>query len=65
MDSRRIRRQDGACNLSILRCLVLNLLWRHPGRGRLKMKRYRGSLEHRFLLEILVASLLITLSLMI
>lgn len=56
-DSSRIRSQHGARNLSILRRLALNLLRQHPGRGSLKMKRYRAGLDDQFLLEILAASL--------
>ncbi len=56
-DSSRIRSQHGAHNLSILRRLTLNLLRRHPGKGSLKMKRYRAALDNNFLLEILAASL--------
>jgi predicted transposase YbfD/YdcC len=61
-DSSRIRSQHGPRNLSILRRLALNLLRQHPGRGSLKMKRYRASLDEQFLLEILGASLSPSLS---
>lgn len=56
-DSSRIRSEHGAHNLRILRRLALNLLRRHPGKGSLKIKRYRAGLDNHFLLEILAASL--------
>lgn len=56
-DASRIRTRNGARNLSILRRLALNLLRQHPGKGSLKMKRYRAAMDNDFLLEILAASL--------
>lgn len=56
-DASRIRTQNAAQNLSILRRLALNLLRQHSGKGSLKMKRYRAGLDNDFLLEILSASL--------
>ena len=56
-DASRIRTRNGARNLSILRRLALNLLRQHPGKGSLKMKRYRAGLDNDFLVEVLTASL--------
>ncbi|HIK12065.1 MAG TPA: ISAs1 family transposase [Oscillatoriaceae cyanobacterium M33_DOE_052] len=56
-DASRIRTQNAARNLSILRRLALNLVRQHPGKGSLKMKRYRASLDNDFLMEILAYSL--------
>jgi predicted transposase YbfD/YdcC len=56
-DASRIRTQNAARNLSILRRLALNLLRQHSGKGSLKMKRYRAGLDNGFLQEILCASL--------
>lgn len=61
-DASRIRTQNAAHNLSILRRLALNLLRQHSGKGSLKMKRYRAGLDNDFLLEILSASLPQTLT---
>lgn len=48
------RRSDNAAhNFSLLRRLALNLLRQHPGKGSLKMKRYRAGLDNSFLVEIL------------
>ncbi|QIZ72457.1 ISAs1 family transposase [Oxynema aestuarii AP17] len=57
LSSLAVDSEQGARNLSILRRLALNLLRRHPGKGSLKMKRYRAGLDPNFLLEILAASL--------
>jgi predicted transposase YbfD/YdcC len=56
-DASRIRTQNAARNLSILSRLSLNLLRQHPGKGSLKMKRYRAGLDNAFLLELLSYSL--------
>lgn len=52
-DASRIRTEKAAHNVSLLRRLALNLLRQHPGKGSLKMKRYRAGLDNSFLLEIL------------
>jgi len=61
-DNSRIRTENAAHNLSILRRLALNLLRQHSGKGSLKMKRYRAGLDNDFLLEILSASLFQTVT---
>ncbi|MEM9507600.1 MAG: ISAs1 family transposase [Cyanobacteria bacterium P01_E01_bin.35] len=55
-DSSRIRQDNGARNLSILRRLALNLLRQDPSKGSLKMKRYKAGLDDGFLLQILAHS---------
>ena len=44
---------DGAENVSRLRRMALNLLKRAPGKGSLKNKRFRCSLEQDYLLAVL------------
>ena len=55
-DSSRIRKDNGARNISILRRLALNLLRQEPSKGSLKMKRYKAGLDDSFLLQILANS---------
>lgn len=55
-DSSRIRKDNGARNMSILRRLALNLLRQEPSKGSLKMKRYKAGLDDSFLLQILANS---------
>lgn len=55
-DSSRIRKDNGARNMSILRRLALNLLRQDTSKGSLKMKRYKAGLDDSFLLQILANS---------
>ena len=55
-DNSRIRKDNGARNMSILRRLVLNLLRQDTSKGSLKMKRYKAGLDDSFLLQILANS---------
>lgn len=52
-DASRIRKDHGAQNVSRLRRLALNLLKRAPGKGSLKGKRFRCSLDQAYLLRVL------------
>lgn len=51
-DASRIRKDHGAQNFSRLRRLALNLLKRAPGKGSLKGKRFRCSLDQDYLLTV-------------
>ena len=55
-DSSRIRKDNGARNMSILRRLALNLIRQDTSKGSLKMKRYKAGLDDGFLLQILANS---------
>ncbi len=55
-DASRIRQGYAAENLGLLRRLSVNLLKREPSRQSLKMKRYKASMDNRFLMKILAAS---------
>jgi predicted transposase YbfD/YdcC len=52
-DASRIHKDHGAQNVSRLRRLALNLLKRAPGKGSLKGKRFRCSLDQAYLLSVL------------
>jgi predicted transposase YbfD/YdcC len=52
-DASRIHKDHGAQNFSRLRRLALNLLKRAPGKGSLKGKRFRCSLDQAYLLSVL------------
>jgi predicted transposase YbfD/YdcC len=52
-DASRIHKDYGAQNVSRLRRLALNLLKRAPGKGSLKGKRFRCSLDQAYLLTVL------------
>jgi predicted transposase YbfD/YdcC len=52
-DASRIHKDHGAQNFSRLRRLALNLLKRAPGKGSLKGKRFRCSLDQPYLLKVL------------
>ena len=52
-DASRLRDGHGAENFSRLRRLSLNLLRRAPGKGSLKGKRFRCSLDQAYLLDVL------------
>jgi predicted transposase YbfD/YdcC len=52
-DASRLRKGHGAANFSRLRRVALNLLKRAPGKGSLKGKRFRCSLEQAYLLQVL------------
>lgn len=55
-DNSRIRKDNGARNMSILRRLALNLIRQDTSKGSLKMKRYKAGLDNSFLLQILANS---------
>lgn len=55
-DASRVRRGHAPENLGLVRRLSVNLLKREPSKLSLKMKRYKASLDNRFLLQILAAS---------
>jgi predicted transposase YbfD/YdcC len=52
-DASRLHKDHGAQNFSRLRRLALNLLKRAPGKGSLKGKRFRCSLDQPYLLSVL------------
>jgi predicted transposase YbfD/YdcC len=54
-DQSRIRKDFAAENVSRLRRMALNLLQKAPGKGSLKNKRFRCSLDQDYLLSVLAA----------
>jgi predicted transposase YbfD/YdcC len=52
-DASRIQKRHGAENFALLRRLALALLKRHLGKGSMRTKRYRATLDVSFLEEIL------------
>jgi predicted transposase YbfD/YdcC len=57
-DAARIRKDHAPRNMSLLRCLALNLLRQEPSKGSLTLKRYRAGLDDQFMLKILSATIL-------
>lgn len=54
-DANRVRDRNAAANLATLRRIGLGLLKRHPGKGSIKVKRFKAALDPDFLGEVLRA----------
>jgi predicted transposase YbfD/YdcC len=52
-DRSRIRNEDSAENMAVLRSLALNLLKRDPSKSSLRQKRFRAAMDNDFLLHLL------------
>jgi hypothetical protein len=52
-DHSRIRNEDSAENMAVLRSLALNLLQPDPSKSSLRQKRFRAAIDHAFLLQLL------------
>jgi predicted transposase YbfD/YdcC len=52
-DDSRIRQDNAAQNMTLLRRLALNVIKQDPSKGSLRQKRYRAALDDSFLLQLL------------
>ncbi len=52
-DDSRIRNDNAAQNMTLLRRLALNVIKQDPSKGSLRQKRYRAALDDSFLLQLL------------
>ena len=52
-DRSRIRNEDSAENMAVLRTIALNLLKRDPSKSSLRQKRFRAAMDNDFLLHLI------------
>jgi predicted transposase YbfD/YdcC len=52
-DDSRIRKDNAAHNMSLLRRLALNIIKQDPSKGSLRQKRYQAALDDSFLIQLL------------
>jgi len=57
-DHSRIRNEDSAENIAVLRSIALNLLKRDPSKSSLRQKRFRAAMDNDFLLHLITHSVL-------
>lgn len=52
-DHSRIRNEDSAANMAVLRSIALNLLKHNTSKSSLRQKRFRAAMDNDFLLHLL------------
>ncbi len=52
-DHSRIRNEQSAENMAVLRAIALNLLKRDPSKSSLRQKRFRAAMDNDFLIHLI------------